>query len=245
MNSFLAFDIICEIIWPPPCTLFLYLALSPTDRDARRRCIDILRLIQWLPRQPYAVLFFIYTGMEAWRGDKKDILNCNVYGNTLFHIPLLRFQAVKIKTRWSTYEHLSCKWPICNPGTLSHREAIEETHYKWDPPWAMDAEEIEALAATQMCLCHFRLRVLGAEGVSTLITLLSLRLSRTEGVMRSSWTTTFKDTHHLPSLCLFDTLSGKLQLLPPSSQNSLVDLHCCKDVNPRPLALKERKRGLL
>lgn len=109
----------------------------------------------------------------------------------------------------------------------------------------MVAKEIEALAATQMCLCHFRLRVLGAEGVGALITLLSLRLSRTEGAMRSSRTTTFKDTHHLQSLYLFDTLSGKLQLLPPLVQNSLAHLLCCKDVNPRPLPLRERNRGLL
>lgn len=65
MNPFLAFDIICEIIWTPPRSLFLYLALSPTGRDARRRCTDILRLIQWLPRQPYAVLFFLF--IRGWK----------------------------------------------------------------------------------------------------------------------------------------------------------------------------------
>lgn len=81
--------------------------------------------------------------------------------------------------------------------------------------------------------------------MSALITLLSLRLSRTEGVMRSSRTTTDKDTHHLPSLYLFDTLSEKLQLLPPSVQNGLVHLRCCEDVNPHPLPLRERKGGLL
>lgn len=35
----------------------------------------------------------------------------------------------------------------------SFADAIEETRYKLDPLWATNAEEIETLAATQMCPC--------------------------------------------------------------------------------------------
>lgn len=75
----------------------------------------------------------------------------------------------------------SCKWPICNSGACwQPGEAIDEIRYKGDPLWEMSIEEIEAFAATQICPCHFRLRVGGL-----FITLLSLRLMRTESELDS------------------------------------------------------------
>lgn len=69
-------------------------------------------------------------------------------------------QFIMATTKESNYKS-SCKWPICNSSCWQPGEAIEVTHYKWDPLWGMNIEEIEAFATTQICPCHFRLRAGG------------------------------------------------------------------------------------
>lgn len=110
--------------------------------------------------------------------DWKSTAGARVYFTS---IRFVCFKALKfIMETTKDSNHTSCKWPICNPGAPSScrqpREAIEETRYKWDPLWGMDAEEIEAFATTWIYPCHFRLGV----GGGLLITLLSLRLMRTD-----------------------------------------------------------------
>lgn len=119
--------------------------------------------------------------------DWKSTAGARVYFTS---IRFVCFKALKfIMETTKDSNHTSCKWPICNPGAPSScrqpREAIEETRYKWDPLWGMDAEEIEAFATTWIYPCHFRLGVGGACSLHCF-------LSGSWELMRASWTAVFK-----------------------------------------------------